>query len=300
MSDELPDAPLVSILTPSFNQAPWLMDNLRSVDAQTYKSIEHIVMDGGSLDGSVDVLKAAGPRVKWRSEPDGGQSDALLKALSLSRGEIIGWVNSDDGFADTRAVERAVDVFMREPTVDVVYGDVLEVTTGNLVIGVSSALAITPLVRFLRINPVRQPGAFIRRRAIGGRFVDPDLHYVMDHEFFLRLLDRGAVFRRLPIPVAINRRTPGRKTMSVSERAVAEHRAIFGSRRGIAGALRHALRYIISVANRFGSLPSFLLLDRRLSPAVPLRIPTQSARLRFQLATRLDAYVLHQSQDQPR
>ena len=95
--------PLVSILTPSFNQAAWLGDNLRSVACQTYPDIEHVVMDGGSTDGSVDILRAAGDSIVWRSEPDRGQSDAINKAFSLSHGEIIGWINSDDAYFDCRA-----------------------------------------------------------------------------------------------------------------------------------------------------------------------------------------------------
>jgi len=78
--------PLVSILTPSFNQAAFLTDNLRSVARQTYPNVEHIVMDGGSTDGSVEILRDAGGSVKWRSEPDNGQSDAVNKAFRESRG----------------------------------------------------------------------------------------------------------------------------------------------------------------------------------------------------------------------
>lgn len=89
-----PDAPLVSVLTPSFNQAAWLPDNLRSVTCQTYANIEHIVIDGGSTDGSLEVLQAAGDSVIWRSEPDEGQSDAIdkvpreSKAHPLRRGGV--------------------------------------------------------------------------------------------------------------------------------------------------------------------------------------------------------------------
>jgi len=82
------ERPLVSILTPSFNQARWLPDNLESVRRQTYPNVEHVVMDGGSTDGSVDVLSSAPGRVVWRSEPDSGQSDALNKALNQIRGRV--------------------------------------------------------------------------------------------------------------------------------------------------------------------------------------------------------------------
>src|SRR5713226_6394238 len=113
---------LVSILTPSFNQARWLADNLRSVTNQTYPHIEHIIMDGGSTDSSVEILKKAGPNVRWRSEPDRGQSHALNKAFAESRGEVIGWLNSDDAYFTPTAVAEAVQVFERCPDVNVVYG----------------------------------------------------------------------------------------------------------------------------------------------------------------------------------
>lgn len=285
--------PLVSILTPSFNQARWLSDNLRSVDSQTYPKIEHIVMDGGSTDGSVTLLGLeSGPRVIWASEPDRGQSDALNKAFDRSRGEIIGWINSDDAYADTRAVERAVDFFQRFPSVDVIYGDVLEVTASNDVIGVAEALPAWRLIRALGVNPVRQPGAFIRRRVIDGRFLEPTLEYVMDHELFFRLFDAGHVFAHTHQIVAINRRAPGRKTMSHDPSATAERLAFHGRRGGVRAAVLFGLRYLVSVVNRMAALPAFLRLDRRLSPAVLLSLPSRRRRLRLQLATRFDAYSI--------
>lgn len=287
-----PNRPLVSVLTPSFNQAKWLGDNLRSVSSQTYPRIEHIVMDGGSTDGSVELLEAeTPPLVRWRSESDRGQSDALNKALADSTGEIIGWINSDDAYADTRAIERAVSVFDRHPAVDVVYGAVLEVTADGEVIGVAPALPAWRWIRTLGVNPVRQPGAFIRRSALAGGFVDPALHYVMDHELFLRLLDSGCVFLRVPEVVAVNRRTPGRKSMAVGGAGAVEHEWLFGGRRGTRGFARYTARYIVSVLSRASGLPRFLTIERHLSPAITLAIPALGRRLRLQLATRLDRYA---------
>src|SRR5688572_23602687 len=101
---------LVSILTPSYNYAQFIGDCLLSVTNQTHPNIEHIVVDDASTDGTVDVLRDTGTSVRWVSEPDRGQSHALNKALAMSEGEIIGWLNADDAYADTRAVERAVRV----------------------------------------------------------------------------------------------------------------------------------------------------------------------------------------------
>jgi glycosyltransferase involved in cell wall biosynthesis len=100
---------LVSILTPSFEQARFLRDCLESVSRQTYGSIEHVVMDGGSCDGSAELLvRSARPGLRWRTEPDRGQAHALNKAFAESEGSIIGWINSDDAYVDRRAVAWAV------------------------------------------------------------------------------------------------------------------------------------------------------------------------------------------------
>ncbi len=287
--------PLVSILTPSFNQATWLRDNLNSVRAQTYPNIEHVVVDGGSTDGSTELLRAeAGSRVRWVSEPDEGQSDAVNKAFAWSRGDIIGWINSDDAYADTRAVERAVRIFEQLPSVDVVYGDILEVTRSNEAIGVAQALPARRTLRRLGINPVRQPGAFIRRSAISSRFLDPDLHYVMDHELFFRLLDSGHRFVHVHHVAAVNRRTPGRKTMSVNDVAAFERTRVFGSGTGVRGSILRWLRYALSVTNRAASLPMFLRLEQHVTPALALSLPSRPRRLVLQLATRLDAYAMRE------
>src|SRR5690349_2661306 len=108
---------LVSILTPSYNQAKWLADNLRSVAAQDYPYIEHVVMDGGSTDGSVDILRHADSRVRWFSEADDGQSHALNKALAESHGDIIGWLNSDDAYFSPDAVSTVVRAFTNNPDI---------------------------------------------------------------------------------------------------------------------------------------------------------------------------------------
>src|SRR5258707_986120 len=100
--------PLVSVVTPSFNQGRWLIENLRSVAVQSYPLIEHVVMDGGSTDGSLAVLADASPSVVWESGPDNGQSDAINKAFRRSSGEIIGWLNSDDAYFSSDVVDKAV------------------------------------------------------------------------------------------------------------------------------------------------------------------------------------------------
>jgi len=203
--------PLVSILTPSLNQAAWLPDNLRSVARQTYPSIEQIVIDGGSSDDSVGVLhRLAGPHVHWQSEPDRGQSHAINKAFARASGEITGWLNSDDAYFDRRAVEWAVGLFAKRPDVDVVYGHAALVNADGLIL---QAMWSPPFSYALlrSFNFIIQPTVFLRRRAIAGSaLVDEGYESSMDRELWLRL-GRQVRFARVPRILAIDRHQPGRK-----------------------------------------------------------------------------------------
>ncbi len=208
MSTELP---LVSVLTPSFNQARWLADNLSSVARQTYPRIEHIVMDGGSTDGSVDVLQRdAGDRCVWRSEPDAGQSDAINRAYRASQGDILGWLNSDDAYFRDDVVAAAVEQFGRRPDVAVVYGHAVLIDAAG---SVRHTMWVPPYRRRLLWfhDFIVQPAAFIRRSALGAEMVDEAFEYMMDYELWLRLA-RSHGFARLPKIVAVDRHHWGRKS----------------------------------------------------------------------------------------
>src|SRR5690348_7251696 len=101
------DQPLVSIITPSLNQAAFIEAAIESVLAQDYPAIEHVVVDGGSTDGTLDLLKRYGQRVRWISEPDAGQSDAINKGVRMTSGPLLAWLNADDQYTPG-AVSRAV------------------------------------------------------------------------------------------------------------------------------------------------------------------------------------------------
>jgi len=204
------ESPLVSVLTPSLNQGRWLKHNLDSVAAQSYQRIEQIVMDGGSTDGSLDILARARHDVRWSSEPDNGQSHALNKALAKSRGEIIGWINSDDAYFNGEAVAHAVELFARHPKVDVVYGHTALVNRDGLVL---QAIWAPPFSRrLLRFhNFITQPSVFIRRSALRHSFLNEDFHSYMDKELWLRLAATGHRFLRANRVLAIDRHYPERK-----------------------------------------------------------------------------------------
>lgn len=275
--------PLVSVLTPSFNQATYLRDCLASVAAQTYPEIEHVVRDGGSTDGSVDLLRAAGPRVRWTSEPDDGQSDALNRAFAASSGEIVGWLNSDDGYADRRAVEWAVRHFETHPELDVLYGETLLVNEANVVLQVRAAPAFSlPVLR--AVHYLVQPSLFFRREALErlGTFVREDLQFVMDRDLLLRLAAtaRLAPLRRV---VAFDRHQRERKVLQPE--FVGERRAYNEALGPIPPATRVVARSV-RLWTRLGAAIIAARLPATLEPAIELHIPSLPTRLAWQLAYR--------------
>jgi hypothetical protein len=208
--------PLVSILTPSFNQAAWLPDNLRSVACQSYPAIEHVVMDGGSPDGSVDILRAAGDAVVWRSEPDHGQAHAVNKAFAASSGEIIGWLNSDDAYFDCRVLEDVVAYFDAHPEVDVVYGHCVQITEDGHIIQVLWAPPFDAEMQ-RAVNLFMQPATFIRRSALAHPMLDESFDFAMDYELWLRLASQGRNFSRIDRITAIDRHQPTRKSSTIKD-----------------------------------------------------------------------------------
>ncbi len=113
--------PLVTVVTPSFNQGRFIRPTIRSVLEQDYPHVEYRVIDGGSTDDTHEVLRSYGDRLAWFSEPDDGQTDAILKGFGRSSGEILTWLNADDVYLPN-AISRAVEELRRHPETGLVYG----------------------------------------------------------------------------------------------------------------------------------------------------------------------------------
>lgn len=189
----------VSVLTPSFNQAAYLPANLASVSSQGPLVLEHLVMDGGSQDGSVEVLGAAAkddPRLRFTSAPDRGQSDAVNNALSQARGDIIGWLNSDDIYYPG-AIARAVALLDQDPGLGAVFGHCHKIDAQGRIIGRVDARQVT-LEDMLAFGTIPQPSCFLRRQVfIDAGGVDLRYRYAMDYDLWLRLGLRGVRWRAI-------------------------------------------------------------------------------------------------------
>jgi glycosyltransferase involved in cell wall biosynthesis len=186
--------PLVSIVTPSYNQARFLSDTLESVFNQTYSNIEYIVIDGGSSDGSVALLETYSDRFAyWVSEPDKGQTDAINKGFSMAKGEILAWLNSDDTY-QPEAVASAVALMQQNPGYGLVYGEANFIDEHGQVIGRFPA-AQTNYERLRRgYVHIPQQAAFWRAdlwRKVGP--LDDRLYFAMDYDLWLRLANISQV-----------------------------------------------------------------------------------------------------------
>jgi glycosyltransferase involved in cell wall biosynthesis len=224
--------PLVSVLTPSFNHARWLPENLRSVAGQSYRNIQHVVMDGGSTDATVGILEQAGEGVVWQSRPDQGQSDAINRAFRASSGDIIGWLNSDDAYFSRDVVARAVEAFESDPGIGVVYGHAARVdASGDLLYVLWTPPNPRKLLR-MGYNPIRQPATFVRRSVVQREFfVDPTFDFMMDRELWLYLAGRTR-FHHVNRILAVDRHHLQRKSFARLDLAAADREKLL-ERHGI-------------------------------------------------------------------
>ncbi len=176
--------PLVSIITPSFNAMPYLKETIESIALQDYPNVEHLVMDGGSDDGTVNLLKLY-PNIIWVSEKDRGQSHALNKGFQKAKGEIIGWLNADDTY-EPGAIRTAVKYLLENEKADMVCSDLNILNEKSDKIGVSISEPFD-VVKLLTSNMVKQPTVFMRRKVLNKlKGVNEQYHYVMDQELWLR------------------------------------------------------------------------------------------------------------------
>jgi glycosyltransferase involved in cell wall biosynthesis len=212
----MPELPLVSIVTPSYNQGRYLRRAIDSVLGQTYPRIEFVVIDGGSTDDSLDVLRSYGDRFAWVSEPDRGQTHALNKGFARIRGSIRAFLCSDD-LLKPDAVAKAVAHFGRHADCDVVYGRADLIDENDTVLGLYETEPFA-LARLAQTCYICQPAAFWRAQIADrvGPF-DERFNHSMDYEYWLRVALVGGRFDFIPDLLASARVHGGSRTLTERE-----------------------------------------------------------------------------------
>ena len=224
---------LVSIITPSFNQAPFLETTIQSVLTQDYADIEYIIVDGGSTDGSAEIIRKYADRLAWWvSEPDRGQTDALNKGFARARGDVLAWINSDDTY-QPGAVREAAAYLQAHPEAGMVYGDAHYIDETGRVIGRFPAAQTD--YRRLRQGYVHVPqqSSFFRAglwQKVGP--LDPSFYFAMDFDLWVRLAEQ-APLHYYPKMWANFRLHSGAKTIAADDRCWPEmlrvHRRLGGA-----------------------------------------------------------------------
>jgi len=245
--------PRISIVTPSYNQGQFIEETIRSVLLQGYPDLEYIIIDGGSTDESVEIIRKYERWITfWVSEPDSGQTNAINKGFRRSTGEIIAWLNSDDLYT-AGALCTAAKAFAEQPHVAVIYGKIDAIDADTSILSHISSREFD-LEELYRRDYIRQPASFISADAIKKiGFLDERFHYAMDYDLWIRLGQEGAVMQYIPKMLAWFRLHGSSKTVSQQEAFWPEEFMLFdmalkrdASNASLAGiAYSHMLRSLV-------------------------------------------------------
>jgi glycosyltransferase involved in cell wall biosynthesis len=193
-------SPKISIITPSFNQANFIRFTIDSVLGQDYPNLEYLVIDGGSTDGTIEILKQYSGRIRWISERDRGQSDAINKGLRLASGDILAFLNSDDLY-EPGALKKVGKFFAQHPEAKWVTGKCYTIDQSGrksrpwITLYKNVWLTLNLRRALLVLNFISQPATFWRKEItdqIG--YLDESLFYVLDYEYWLRILKVASLF----------------------------------------------------------------------------------------------------------
>ena len=266
---------MVSVITPSFNQGRFLEETLRTVATQDYPSIEHIILDGGSTDESVAILRSWDEKhtIRWLSEPDRGQAEAIQRGIGMSTGDIVTWLNSDDFYLHSTVISSAVAAFSRGASV---------VTAGGWYVSENGQRTRKIPVRPSRLSHAKlkcvdwvlQPATFVERRLLLDYPLDTKLSYAFDWDLFIRLSE-DASFTTVEAEWSAYRVHRDGKT--VTGGASRRNELLHVVRRYQGGSLRYVALRLLSIAcDWIESLPP-----------VPRRPVTRLVRLAVHLSNEL-------------
>lgn len=209
--------PKISVVTPSFNQGKFIEETILSVINQNYPNLEYIIIDGGSTDETIELIRKYEPWITyWVSEPDRGQSHAINKGLEKCTGEIFNWLNSDDWYEPNALYEVAMN-FLKNPSAMVVSGYENHITLQGNSICVEGTFLENELEKTIELCQIAQPSTFFKLSAI--KQVSPipeDIHYIMDGELWVRflLMYGQEIFVKISKPLVNFRLHENSKTMS--------------------------------------------------------------------------------------
>ena len=295
---------LVSIITPSYNQALYLEQTIQSVLEQDYPRIEYIVVDGASTDDSFEIIKKYNDRLAyWISEKDSGQAEAINKGFARAKGEILAWLNSDDYYLPN-TISAVVKCFEEYPEVVMVYGDMLAVDGDGQTINIQKYKQLS-LQDLLCFQIVGQPSVFFRRSALEKTgLLDISFHFMLDHHLWIRLAQQGRILHVPQVwsaaryhPQAKNRAKAaefGREAFRVLDWAkaqpgLAELVSSVG-RRALASANRYDARYLLDGGQPLPALGAWFR-------ALFLHPPTALARLNILISAILQLMGLSKLRD---
>jgi glycosyltransferase involved in cell wall biosynthesis len=191
LAERMPDGsewPQITIVTPSYNQGQFIEETIRSVLLQGYPNLEYIIMDGGSTDNSVEIIRRYEPWLTyWVSKPDKGQADAIQQGFNLSTGVIWNWLNSDD-FLEANALQFIASAYYNNPGATVYSGELKIFGNGEPSLHLKRFQKLSELVCVWEEWPDPQPAIFILSKACKEvQGLNTSLHYSMDYELYLRL-----------------------------------------------------------------------------------------------------------------
>jgi glycosyltransferase involved in cell wall biosynthesis len=220
--------PLVSIVTPSFNQVEFIEQTILSVLNQTYSNIEYIIIDGGSTDGSLEIIKKYSSSLKyWTSEKDNGQTDALLKGIKQVKGQIFAYLNSDD-LLELNAVELIVNKYLKTPNFTLYYGQCLVIDENNKkIVPYQGGITSFKYLLTQKMMPfVHQPACFFNIKLINRSFLfNIKYSFCFDYELILWIFKyKNAKY--IDLPLAQYRVHDKAKTSVSKQKMIAEKLSI--------------------------------------------------------------------------